>query len=164
MIETQHDRILGMLRQGPVCGSEFLSVYLPTYSQRIGELKKKGYGIERVKCAKDWHNHQSGIATYVLVSDLDAVREHFEREPDPESYDAGNYDEVYADMKERANDEPDPEPPSDDVEDTFHTSVVWPDDEADHGHDSAVDQAAGEGLLDTEVETQGLTDQERFGE
>lgn len=76
-VGSQHDRILAMLREGPVCGSQFLAAYMPTYSQRIGELTKRGYGIERVECKRDYHRHQSNIATYLLVSDLDAVDEHF---------------------------------------------------------------------------------------
>lgn len=150
---TQHDTIIKMLQQGgTVCGSEFLSVYLPTYSQRIGELKKKGYRIYRVECPHDWHNHTSNIATYELarsqggshddpqLHEIVEARQLAGRDEPPI---ADNFDEVYAEMKER---EPEREPPDDDEEDTFHTNIVWPDDEADHGHDSAVDQAAGEGL------------------
>ena len=57
MTETHPERILAMLRQGPVCGSEFLEVYIPTYSQRIGALKKKGWRIYRVECPWHHHNH-----------------------------------------------------------------------------------------------------------
>jgi len=89
MSETQHDRILGMLRNGPVCGTTFLGAWLPTYSQRIGELRKKGYGIERIKCPNEFHRHKSQIATYVLVSDLDAVDEHFDEETPAYAEDTG---------------------------------------------------------------------------
>jgi hypothetical protein len=148
---TQHERIIKMLQTAPVCGSTFLEAYMPTYSQRIGELRKKGYRIYRVKCPYDEHRHQSGIATYELSKHQggtydDVAPASLFDEDGPEPPERDDFDQQYADMKERANDEPELEPPGDDVEDTFHTSARWPDDEADHGHDSAVDQALGEGV------------------
>ncbi len=96
---------------------------------RIYDLKRGGHVIAKRRC--DEHND----ARYQIVE-----LGHAAMLAEAEASDPGNYDEVYADMRERANDEPDPEPPGEDVEDTFHTSVVWPDDEADFGHDSAVDR------------------------
>lgn len=150
--ETQHDRILDMLRHGPTCGSEFLSVYLPTYSQRIGELiRRKGYRIYRVECHKDYHNHTSGVATYELSKHQggtydDTTPEPSLFEPEPPEFFEEDASQIVMEREARERDEgPDPEPPGDDVEDTFHTNIVWPDDEADSGHDSVVDQALGEG-------------------
>ncbi len=130
---TQHDIILAMLRQGPVCGNQFLRAYLPTYSQRIGELiRRKGYRIYRVKCPYSEHSHQSGIATYELsrfqggsYDDRgdgprpgiglrpDQVPSPDRPDPEPEPPERDDFDEQYADMKARANDPPDPEPPGD---------------------------------------------------
>ncbi len=72
---TQHDRILTLLRDHPegVCGITFLQTYMPTYSQRIGELRRnKGYTIIPVPCPYDWHQHNSNIATYQLVEGINA--------------------------------------------------------------------------------------------
>ncbi len=57
-----------MLATGqPICGNRFLQEYMPTYSQRIGELKRKGYVIQRVECPHLYHTHPRGIATYQMV-------------------------------------------------------------------------------------------------
>ena len=72
---TQHDRILAMLRAYPegVCGIRFLENYMPTYSQRIGELVRvKGYTINPIPCPHDWHKHNSNIASYQLVEGINA--------------------------------------------------------------------------------------------
>ena len=72
---TQHDRILALLRLNVegVCGSMFLRNFMPTYSQRIGELRRnKGYTIIPVPCPYDWHQHNSNIATYQLVEGINA--------------------------------------------------------------------------------------------
>ena len=75
MSDTQHDRILALLREYPagVCGNRFLSNYMPTYSQRIGELRRdKGYTINPIECPYGWHNHNSNLATYQLVEGINA--------------------------------------------------------------------------------------------
>ena len=65
---TQTERIRRILSGGfPICGIRFLNEYMPTYSQRIGELKRKGYDIERVSCPYPYHTHPRGIATYQMV-------------------------------------------------------------------------------------------------
>lgn len=151
---TQHERIIEMLKDGPTCGTDFLEAYLPTYSQRIGELiRRKGYRIYRVECTHEHHRHQSGIATYELsehqggtYDDKPPASLFDDERPEPYYDESQHADDYMADQRERANDPPDPEPPGDDVEDGFHTFVVWPDDEADHGHDSATDRALGEGV------------------
>jgi hypothetical protein len=152
---TQHERILEMLRDGPVCGTAFLEAYMPTYSQRIGELTRdKGYRIYRVECPHDYHRHQSGIATYALSKhqggtyddalEVAALYAKYEGKSEP-VYDASQEGDAYL-AEQRGEQEPEREPPSDDVEDTFHTAARWPDDEADVGHDSATDRALGEGI------------------
>jgi hypothetical protein len=46
-MRKQYSAILSMLRGGGwVSGREFLQAYIPTYSQRIGELRRMGYDIE----------------------------------------------------------------------------------------------------------------------
>ena len=70
---TQHDRILAMLRDYPegVCGIRFLENYMPTYSQRIGELRRrKGYTITAIECPYGHHTHNSNIGTYQLVEGI----------------------------------------------------------------------------------------------
>lgn len=157
---TQHERIIKMLHDGPMCGSTFLAAFMPTYSQRIGELNLKGYRIYRVECPYDEHAHQSGIATYELSKhqggtyDDVAPASLFDSQvvPTLEAYDESQDGDAY--LAEQREQEPEREPPGDDVEDGFHTMVVWhdtetapmPDDEADFGHDSATDQALGEGI------------------
>lgn len=43
---THYDTILEMLARGPVSNFDFLAIHLHTYSQRIGELKRRGFVIE----------------------------------------------------------------------------------------------------------------------
>lgn len=69
----QVDRILKLLwvKGFPwVCGTTFLSIYIPTYSQRIGELIVDGYGIERATCTDEHHKHSGGIAAYRMIGDI----------------------------------------------------------------------------------------------
>lgn len=64
---TAHRRILSILAVANgwwVCGSAFYAIYLPTYSQRIGELVKQGYAIERGRCTDPTHKHKSSMAAY----------------------------------------------------------------------------------------------------
>lgn len=68
---TQHERILQLLRQAGatgVCGRTFLQAYLPTYSQRIGELKRQGYEITSERCTAHPHG-RSHLARYTLVEE-----------------------------------------------------------------------------------------------
>ncbi len=181
---THKEKILLSLRRtgsSGACTEELTEEWhIRRVAARIKDLRNDGKVIATQRC-KDHRD-----ARYVLVS------WRWEQAPISEP----DYDGIYADMKERANDEPDPEPPDtvrailvddghgpitvlyeppeppdelyggaaladeppgDDVEDTFHTSARWEDDPArgsaaweddggDHGHDSEVDQANGEGL------------------
>ena len=73
MAASQHDRILALLRLNVegVCGSIFLADFMPTYSQRIGELRRdKGYTIIPVPCPYAFHKHNGNIGTYQLVEDI----------------------------------------------------------------------------------------------
>jgi hypothetical protein len=73
MTDTQHERILAMLRAEPegVCGVTFLQTYMPTYSQRIGELRRdKGYTIIPIECPYSWHTHNGNIGTYQLIEGI----------------------------------------------------------------------------------------------
>lgn len=53
-----------------VCGTVFLSTYMPTYSQRIGELLVDGYPIERATCRDPAHEHSGGIAAYRMIGEI----------------------------------------------------------------------------------------------
>lgn len=68
---TRSEQIEHMLRTaGPygVCGATFLENYIPTYSQRIGELKRnKGLTIRSEPCKV--HAHEGSIARYFLVDE-----------------------------------------------------------------------------------------------
>ncbi len=132
---THKEKILTSLRrQGSsgACTEELTNEWhIRRVGARIYDLKADGKVIAKRKCKVH------GDARYVLVTPVSETASRFLDQ---------DFDAIYADMKERANDEPDPEPPADDVEDTFHTSVVWEDDGGDAGHDSQVDQANGEGL------------------
>ena len=52
---------------GWVCGSEFLRSWIPTYSQRIGELVAQGVPIERGRCSGcQGVRHRSPLGRYRL--------------------------------------------------------------------------------------------------
>ena len=77
-VGSQHDRILSILRAHPqgVCGVTFLGYYIPTYSQRIGELRhNKGYTINVIPCPWSHHTHNSNIGSYQLVEGINAGQE-----------------------------------------------------------------------------------------
>jgi len=62
---SQEDRILSMLQLSAwVCGTSFLKEYMPTYSQRIAGLRKKGYDIKSEKCDNLQHTHSGNVAQY----------------------------------------------------------------------------------------------------
>ncbi len=65
---TQAERILAMLQawESGVCGTQFLEAMMPRYPARILELKRDGYGIERVSCPYSYLGHPSAVATYRL--------------------------------------------------------------------------------------------------
>ena len=75
MSDTQHDRILSLLRSHPegVCGITFLQNYMPTYSQRIGELVRvRGHTINPIPCPNPTHTHNRNIGSYQLVEGINA--------------------------------------------------------------------------------------------
>ncbi len=61
-MDSQCDRILNLLKTGPVCGSILLTLRMPRYSARIAELRAKGHEIATVKC-----KHFGKTADFVLV-------------------------------------------------------------------------------------------------
>lgn len=63
---TQKDRILGMLKLGPVCGTRFLELYMPRYAARIHELRVEGHPIVSEPCRS--HDHKSSQIRYRLES------------------------------------------------------------------------------------------------
>ena len=70
---TQIDEIERMLRDAGVkgvCATTFLTLYMPTYSQRIGELRsRRGLRIITRPCVLGWpHNqHNSRQRRYYLM-------------------------------------------------------------------------------------------------
>lgn len=65
--ETQRASVVRSLRQGPVCGTEFLEDMIPRYAARIHELRQAGYSIETRKCSDPTHRHESRQVEYVLI-------------------------------------------------------------------------------------------------
>ncbi len=47
-----------------ICGTAFLAIYQPTYSQRIGELIYEGATIERGRCTDPAHTHKAKMGAY----------------------------------------------------------------------------------------------------
>lgn len=62
---TQRDRILAALRMGPVCGTQFLQMFIPRYAARIHELRKDGFVIGTRPCRM--HDHSSAQIVYELA-------------------------------------------------------------------------------------------------
>lgn len=70
---NQRERVLMMLKAGPVCGTDFLRVYVPRYSARILELRQQGFLIESRPCKNTWHGHETAQTVYELV-EIDQLR------------------------------------------------------------------------------------------
>lgn len=67
---NQREKVLAMLKTGPVCGTDFLAAYVPRYSARILELRQQGHVIESRPCRNGWHQHETAQTVYELaVSD-----------------------------------------------------------------------------------------------
>jgi len=65
--QSQMGRILRTLENNWwTCGSTFQRMYLPTYAQRISELKKLGYNIMARPCDDKSHTHTGQVAQYTL--------------------------------------------------------------------------------------------------
>jgi len=65
--KTQKERVTYVLffADGAwVCGEAFLGGYIPTYSQRVGDLIKEGFPIARSTCSNKLHHHDSSIGSY----------------------------------------------------------------------------------------------------
>jgi len=75
---TDSHRVLERLREANwdwVCGVTFQRMFLPTYAQRISDLRKMGYGIQAAQCRDHeyWnHNHRGNVAMYRLTDDEEA--------------------------------------------------------------------------------------------
>lgn len=52
-----------------VCGQSFLQAYIPTYSQRIGEMIVAGAPILRERCSHPGHNHRSSLGQYAWIKE-----------------------------------------------------------------------------------------------
>jgi hypothetical protein len=63
---SQVDRILAMLRQGPVCGTTFLEAYMPRYAARIYDLRAAGHVIKTSRCQNLYHDHDTAQIVYEL--------------------------------------------------------------------------------------------------
>lgn len=62
---TQKERIMLLLRTGPVCGTDLLKYHMPRYAARINELRNDGHTIARRRCER--HQHSSTQYEYVLI-------------------------------------------------------------------------------------------------
>lgn len=62
--ETQRDKVLRMLKAGPVCSTQFLERYIPRAAARIWELRAEGYWVETRKCRQ--HKHDTPQVEYEL--------------------------------------------------------------------------------------------------
>jgi len=47
-----------------ICGTEFQQEFIPTYAQRISDLRKKGWDIQSDKCDKTNHSHTGNVFMY----------------------------------------------------------------------------------------------------
>lgn len=57
---TQFDTVVGLLCQGWTCGTTLANAYyIPRYSARIGEARRRGYRVERRRCEHPQHHHRS---------------------------------------------------------------------------------------------------------
>jgi len=63
---SQVDKVLSTLINtgGWVCGVSFQQKFIPTYSQRIRDLRKKGWDIESDRCSLGHHSHKGQVAMY----------------------------------------------------------------------------------------------------
>lgn len=64
---NQCERVLDLLKHGPVCGTVFLKLYIPRYSARILELRQRGHVITTRPCKDQWHGHQSPQTLFELA-------------------------------------------------------------------------------------------------
>lgn len=62
----QIERVLSILQINGtwVCGSQFHKEFIPTYAQRISELRQKGWDIESDRCDRATHSHAGSVAMY----------------------------------------------------------------------------------------------------
>lgn len=63
---NQRDRVLNMLKAGPVCGTDLLRAYIPRYSARIYELRQQGHVISSEPCKL--HDHRDTQTVYRLAT------------------------------------------------------------------------------------------------
>lgn len=67
-------------RPGYVCGAWWYSEGVPTFSQRISELRlKRSFDIQSTTCNKG-HDHADGIFMYTLISDPERPNERLREE------------------------------------------------------------------------------------
>ena len=73
---SQTEVVLKTLQENTwVCGTSFQKMYIPTYSQRVADLIKKGHRIDRVSCDLDHHRHKGNVFMYRLVVDLPTLED-----------------------------------------------------------------------------------------
>lgn len=63
---TQRERVLTMLRQGPVCSTTLLEAYIPRGAAVIHKLRREGKAIATRPCTRMSHSHESPQIEYVL--------------------------------------------------------------------------------------------------
>lgn len=70
---NQRDKVLSMLRAGPVCGTDFLRAYIPRFGARIYELRQQGHVVVERPCKFSHHDHESRQTVYELA-EVDQLR------------------------------------------------------------------------------------------
>lgn len=66
-VATHPENIRRVLQYAPgvwVCGSAFYANFIPTYSQRIGKMRRDGDPIARGICSNPGHRHKGTLAQY----------------------------------------------------------------------------------------------------
>jgi len=64
--KTQRDTIIGLLEEGPVCGTTLLEAYIPRYAAVIHTLRGEGRTIITRECTRPHHRHDTKQIEYVM--------------------------------------------------------------------------------------------------
>lgn len=81
---TQRERVLKMLRAGPVCGTTLLEAHIPRYAAVVYELRtKSGRAIITKPCTRPGHQHESPQIEYQLVDASHSLGSNNDKVPAP---------------------------------------------------------------------------------
>ena len=62
----QQDRVLALLRLGPLCSTSLLELYIPRGAAVVYRLRQAGYPIWTRPCSRPGHEHTSPQIEYVF--------------------------------------------------------------------------------------------------